>query len=729
MIALTDSHTLSEINAVLDPGFESGAFGTWINVESVSENQIQSSIVNSGSYALRMDSIYYIYAYVNQILTAPLPLSADSRFTASIYPTLTGITCGEYGQARINIVVNNTDTGIARNLMYVWSGYNYPGTDTGSNVTRAHFLYYYWAPNQWHTINRSIVSDYSSVFGVTDASSLEVIAINLLNHASNGEPGTFYVDDIYLSSAEAFPKLENWHHDCSNTTGFVYNDEWDMNWMPWDIQNGSLTSDGSVLSVTSVVSGTGWHGPVFEYELPQVLRVRDIDNFSAFLHADNSLNAYLGYEVLMLGDSNRTPVIFFSFHDGWADYRQGSFGVAYVFTDGTYVGHGSGYPVGWTSFNGIMNASYTEAGLLAYVDGFGEAILPGLTMSDFNREIKYIAVASARYGSAPLIPVQIDEIYINHLQPSEIPEPFISQTEDISYEVGTAGHVIEWTIGNFVPTSYELYRDGGLLVSNAWPGGTVISFNIDNLAPGSHNYTIIISGGSGVNVSDTVIATVTDSTSPSVGQPTNILYQYGSVGHSIVWSVSDLYPGNYSIFMNEQLIVSDNWTTGSIVIDIDGLALGNYIFSILVSDSSSNLASDSVLVTIVDTLAPKINHPSDIFVNLDAESIHIIWEPTDLLPFIYEVYQNGTLVSSGIWRSGENITYTLAENLVVGTYNITIRVWDTSGNIAIDTVIVSIEQGSSSILGDYLGISISIGSIVVIVIIAGLVLRKQAGPP
>jgi len=181
--------------------------------------------------------------------------------------------------------------------------------------------------------------------------------------------------------------------------------------------------------------------------------------------------------------------------------------------------------------------------------------------------------------------------------------------------------------------------------------------------------------------------------------------------------------------MDEQLFVSDNWTTGSITLDIDGLALGNYVFTILVSDSSNNLASDSVLVTVVDTVSPMINHPSDVFINLGTGSIQLSWEPTDLLPFVYEVYQNGTLVSSGIWRSGGNITYTLAENLAVGTYNITIKVWDTSGNLATDTVFVFIEQGSSAILDEYLGIGISIGSIVVIVIIAGMILRKRVGAP
>ncbi|MFW9768471.1 MAG: DUF2341 domain-containing protein, partial [Candidatus Thorarchaeota archaeon] len=169
----------------------------------------------------------------------------------------------------------------------------------------------------------------------------------------------WWTDDMYVrkfvSSEPAHGEwkgatLLSWHHDCSNSTGFVYNDTWNINWMPWVIQPGTLASDGSMLSVTSVVTGSGWHGPVFEYELPRTLRVRDIENFTAFFDVDNSLNSYLGYEGLMFGDSDRNPILFCGFHDGWADYRQGSYGISYGFLNGSRSGVGSGYPVGWTSF-------------------------------------------------------------------------------------------------------------------------------------------------------------------------------------------------------------------------------------------------------------------------------------------------------------------------------------------------------------------------------------------
>ncbi|MHA2159669.1 MAG: DUF2341 domain-containing protein, partial [Candidatus Thorarchaeota archaeon] len=460
------------------------------------------------------------------------------------------------------------------------------------------------------------------------------------------------------------PSTVSWHHDCSNTTGFAYNDTWNMNWMPWDIQTGTLASDGSMLSVTSVVTGSGWHGPVFEYELPGTLRVRDIENLTAVFDVDNSINSYMGYEVLMFGDSDRNPVILYAFHDGWAASRQGSYGVSYGFLNGSRVGYGSGYPVGWTSFSGIMNTSFTEAGLQVYVEGFGESILTGLSEADFNREIKYVAIASARFGSDPLLPVRIDEISLNYefvSRPPPPPQPAIDDVEDFGYEAGTTENVILWNITNFSPTSYELYRDSGLLSSGVWPGGTQLEVDIDNLAPGEYNYTIVIFGDESIEVSDIVMVTVTDTTSPSLGNPSNINYELGSRGHTIVWSAADLYPSAYVITQDGIPIEGDVWTSGTIELDIDGLGLGVYNYSIRVNDTSGNVAIDSVNVTVVDTTSPFIDHPTDIAIDLGTVNIQITWRPSDLLPFNYEIYRNGTLVATGTWVSGENLNYSLPE--------------------------------------------------------------------
>jgi hypothetical protein len=328
-----------------------------------------------------------------------------------------------------------------------------------------------------------------------------------------------------------------------------------------------------------------------------------------------------------------------------------------------------------------------------------------------------------------LLPVRIDEIFLNYdyvSEPPAPPQPSIDDIEDFGYEAGTTDNVIEWSIANFTPTSYELYRNGGLLTSDSWPGGSTIEVNVDNLGLGVYNYTMVIFGDGSTVVSDTVFVTVTDTTSPSLGNPLDINYELGSRGHSIVWSVADLYPGSYNISQDGIPIEIDVWTSGSIELDIDGLDLGVYDFTILIVDTSGNAAFDSVTVTVVDTTSPFIDHPTDIEVDIQAASIQITWRPTDLLPFNYEIYQNGTLATSGTWASGENLTYSLPDDLSIGTYNFTVVVWDTSGNYNSDTVIVTIEP---IVGGDYLGISISIGSLVIIVVVVGLICRRRGGPP
>ena len=112
---------ISEEGVIGNPGFETGIFSPWVNVEGVSENQIQSSVVYTGSYALQMDSIYSIWAWVDQDLASPVVLSGNTTFSAAIYPTATGNTCGAYGRAQVTIYVNNTDTGVSRRIRYIWN--------------------------------------------------------------------------------------------------------------------------------------------------------------------------------------------------------------------------------------------------------------------------------------------------------------------------------------------------------------------------------------------------------------------------------------------------------------------------------------------------------------------------------------------------------------------------------------------------------------------------------
>ncbi len=516
-----------------------------------------------------------------------------------------------------------------------------------------------------------------------------------------------------------------WHHDCSNTTGFSYNDSWNINWMQWNSVSGNLSSDGSELSVSYVPIGTLYHGPVFEYALPEAFAVEDLLNFSVQVSADNSLASYLGYQVVMLGDANRNPVMFLSFGDGWSGSSQGAYGVSYVYANGSRDGYGSGYPITWTAFDGSMGLRYNESlGLMGNVEGIGDAFITAFSESDRTRQIHYVAIASARHDTSPLFPMLVDEIFIETTDGlAQLPRATIVGTDDFALEAGTGSHEISWQVENMNPTSYEIYRNSSLLEAGLMTGST-LTYHIANLYPGVYDYMAVIYGDGDVTVVDHVIVTASDTTAPFLSNPMPIWYELGSSGNVIYWTISDLDPGNYKIYQDGEVIRSIYWTTDNVYISIDGLDLGRYNFTIQVFDASNNHDSDTVIVTVEDTTAPTVNSPTDITLESAAANIDISWLAEDLRPDTYKIYRDDILVANGSWSEG-NIIYQIPSNLLAGVYNYTIVVYDTSGNFASDTIIVEIQQTWIEGLGDITVMAITIGGFSVIVIVVVLILKNK----
>ena len=285
---------------------------------------------------------------------------------------------------------------------------------------------------------------------------IDKIAVNFRAKASYDTMDVLRIYDISLEFEAPTSRMISWYHDCSNTTGFEYSENWDMDWWSsenhsWDIQEGSISSDGSSIIISDIPSGSGWHGPVFEYKLLQTFEVQDLINFSILQNADNSLNSYTGYHMVLMGDADRNVVMYSSFHDGWIDYSRGSYGVQYVFENGSRVGFGSGYPVAWTSFNGRMSLCVNQsAALLGYVEGIGSGLVTTLSSDEMSRKITYLAIAFAKSVSYTLIPITVDEISIEY---SSIAEDITTaSTSEITSTTNTTS-TISQGVTNSTPTT------------------------------------------------------------------------------------------------------------------------------------------------------------------------------------------------------------------------------------------------------------------------------------
>ncbi|MFO7835160.1 MAG: right-handed parallel beta-helix repeat-containing protein [Candidatus Thorarchaeota archaeon] len=270
--------------------------------------------------------------------------------------------------------------------------------------------------------------------------------------------------------------------------------------------------------------------------------------------------------------------------------------------------------------------------------------------------------------------------------------PSIDHPTDIEYDEGSTGHNITWNPDDPSPDSYVVFRNGSEEESGNWDGSS-ITVSVDDLGLGVYNFTIVVNNTGGYSVADIVFVTVVDGTPPIINHPPDFSYDEGATGYSIIWYPDDEHPASYEIFRNGTLVKSGLWNSSeeSIEFNVDGLTAGAYNFTIVVADVGGNTVSDEIIVTVnPDTTIPEINHPDDISYEEGDTGNTIIWSPSDDHPSGYEIFRNGTLVTSGAWNSSsEDITISV-DGLNVGIWNYTIVVTDAGGNTVSDTVLVTV---------------------------------------
>ncbi len=95
----------------------------------------------------------------------------------------------------------------------------------------------------------------------------------------------------------------------------------------------------------------------------------------------------------------------------------------------------------------------------------------------------------------------------------------------------------------------------------------------------------------------------------------------------------------------------------------------------------------------VDNDPPAMDHPGNITYAEGTTGHVITWSPFDVCPDHYVVYRNGTLVASGLWN-GSQISVSV-DGLSLGCYNYTLVVYDEAGHSTVDTVFVTVVDGTA----------------------------------
>ncbi|MFW9991688.1 MAG: hypothetical protein ACFFD4_06485 [Candidatus Odinarchaeota archaeon] len=269
-------------------------------------------------------------------------------------------------------------------------------------------------------------------------------------------------------------------------------------------------------------------------------------------------------------------------------------------------------------------------------------------------------------------------------------EPYIWPISDIRFEPLYTADWFEFFISEAYPDSYELYRNGTLIdgkfLTNEFP---VVFVSISDLETGNYSYTLKVFDQAG-NVGEiTVLVEVADHTPPAIKRPPDLMISEGSTGYTLFWDIREANPQNYSLYRNGELLIdSDPLTATNITTSLDGLAMGEHEYTLIVVDEFGLSHSCTCYVNVVDITAPALTHLSDVrFITGDANA-KLTWTAQDLHPASYSIKLDGADKLQNTWSNGE-----IALSLVgwsAGSYEVEITVSDTSGNTAIDTVQVTI---------------------------------------
>ncbi len=269
--------------------------------------------------------------------------------------------------------------------------------------------------------------------------------------------------------------------------------------------------------------------------------------------------------------------------------------------------------------------------------------------------------------------------------------PTINHPPDISYEVGSKGHYITWNATDPAPKSYNITRNGTLLLSTSWDG-SLITVDVNNLDVGTYIYTCTVMNENNETASDSVTVIVyPDTRAPIIVGLDNITYEYGSEGNKIQWNITESNPDYYNVTMNNTVVEEGDWDGSNISISIDGLTVGNYTYMLWVNDTFGHYSTFNTTVIVVPDLTPPVITPSaNLTFEYGKKDQLIEWELYDSNPSSYNITRNGSLIIESQWTQDRYTVRLDVSPLDVGNYTFVIYAYDQYGFSSNSTITVNI---------------------------------------
>jgi len=127
-----------------------------------------------------------------------------------------------------------------------------------------------------------------------------------------------------------------------------------------------------------------------------------------------------------------------------------------------------------------------------------------------------------------------------------------------------------------------------------------------SLDEGTYGVRVWVNDTLGNTLNGTFSVNVQDTLPPEIDHPEDINYTLGDTGNSITWHPTDELPASYEISIGGTVVRSGLWNSSSeaISISVDGLDIGTYSYTVVVTDEHGLSSSDTVIVTVLEPASP-----------------------------------------------------------------------------------------------------------------------------
>ncbi|MHA2384647.1 MAG: hypothetical protein ACXAEE_00400 [Candidatus Thorarchaeota archaeon] len=345
-----------------------------------------------------------------------------------------------------------------------------------------------------------------------------------------------------------------------------------------------------------------------------------------------------------------------------------------------------GVPVNVTYHNGTMiEAQTTPAN--------GTVIIIDLPVAFIN--------VSITFGG---LPIGAGDYWYNLTIPTfDIRNPIILGPADVRVLVNATNVTLSWHLEDEFPDEIVVYIDGTESLTENWNITSYdFTFNVSDAIPEFviGNYEIVLEAydENGNWIDDTVNFRVYENVTPVIEGPDDIGFYFTETGFSLTWNVTDE-------FMDKYVLTRDGTEVASGTLDpvnpfvtygVDSLAIGVYLFSLYVNDTSGNNATDDATVTVNrDDIDPVITYePPDIEYAQGARNIIRNWTAKDDFKSTYTIAIDGIVYVSESWES-DTIEFNFA-GLSAGVHEVTLTVYDLGGNTASSIVTVTVSVADAA---------------------------------